>query len=57
MNMHISEHIGPKVHTLFQLVLSSEFVTFLGVTGGWRGSKSKDDKCNMGEGLEISIFE
>ena len=39
--MHISVNVGPKVHILFQLIFSPEFVTFWGVTRG-RESRTKD---------------
>ena len=45
--MHISVYIGPKVHILFQLVFSSEFVTFWGVTRAGGGPRPKITKCDI----------
>ena len=37
--MRILEHVGPKVHILFSMIFSSEFVTISGGDKGGGGSK------------------
>ena len=49
--MHKPANVILKVHISFQLVFSTEFVTFLGVIRGG-GQRPKNTKCDIGLGVK-----